>query len=108
MVETTNKPGVKLNTQPVKPLIDVTFWTSFTKLKLDVWKVSRPSVEIEGKVSLPVSANAISDLVFDQESFSNYDPENFPRKQVIGGLINSLVPGTLLHCNTIEEFQALD
>lgn len=91
----------------MKPLIDVTFWTTFTQLKLDKWKLERPSVEVEAKISLPVSHNAIQDLVFDKESFSSYDPEGIPRKQVIGGLINTLVPGALLHCNTIEEFQAL-
>ena len=55
MVETSKVMGTKLNVQPIKPLIDVTFWTAFTKLKLDKWKLERPSVEIEAKISLPVS-----------------------------------------------------
>ncbi len=49
----------KLSVQPVKPLIDVSFWTAFSKLKLDIWKLETPVVKLEAKISLPASLNAV-------------------------------------------------
>ena len=47
--------------------------------------------------------NNPSDLVLSSSSFPD-----ITRKKVLGGLISFLVPGLLVHTNTIEEFEALD
>lgn len=52
MVEPSKAVRV-ISTQPTQPIIDVTFWQHFTKLKLDVWKLTSPQVPIIGQVSLP-------------------------------------------------------
>jgi hypothetical protein len=45
----------KLQLQPIKPFIDVQFWLEFTKLKLDVWKLETPQIEITAQLSMPMS-----------------------------------------------------
>jgi hypothetical protein len=45
MVEKSFKP---VSTQPLQPIVDVTFWQHFTKLKLDAWKLTTPQIEIVG------------------------------------------------------------
>jgi ubiquitin-like modifier-activating enzyme ATG7 len=88
--------------QPTKIQVDLSFWLAFTKLKLDEWKLTTPSVEITASISLPNNDNMPSDLVVNDQSL--------PGKQtsVIGGLIQSHVGGILIHTNTIEEFEAFD
>lgn len=83
--------------------MDVTFWQHFTKLKLDSWKLATPHIEIVGQCSLPNNLSTAQDLVISQQSFPDH-----PRKKVFGGLISFLVPGILIHTNTIEEFEAFD
>ena len=92
-----------INTQPLQPIVDVTFWQHFTKLKLDIWKLTTPHVNIIGQVSLPNNLSTAQDVVVSQQSFND-----IPRKKVTGGLISFLVPGLLIHTNTIEEFEAFD
>ena len=100
MVEKTQY--AKLALQPTKIQVDLSFWLAFTKLKLDVWKLSAPSVEITASISLPNNHNVPSDLVVNDQSL--------PGKQTsaIGGLLQSHVGGILIHTNTIEEFEAYD
>jgi len=93
----------KLNTQPVKTMIDVSFWLTFTKLKLDSWKLETPQVPIKGRISLPNTANLASSLLLSSTSF----PSASTVKSV-GGLISCEVAGILAHTNTIEEFEAYD
>ena len=47
----------KLSMQPTKIMVDLSFWLTFTKLKLDVWKLDAPEVEITGLTSLPGNAS---------------------------------------------------
>jgi len=65
MVETKTifKP---INTQPLQPIIDVTFWQHFTKLKLDTWKLNSPRISVVGSISLPNNVSAAQDLVLSQ------------------------------------------
>ena len=102
MVE-ASKGFKPVSTQPLQPILDVTFWQHFTKLKLDNWKLNTPSTNIVGQVSLPNNLSTASDLVISQQSFSDH-----LKKKVIGGLISFLVPGILLHTNTIEELNQFD
>jgi len=81
----------------------VTFWQHFTKLKLDIWKLTTPQMNIVGQVSLPNNLSTAQEIVVSQQSFPDH-----PRKKVTGGLISFLVPGVLIHTNTIEEFEAYD
>ena len=67
--------------QPTKIQVDLSFWLAFTKLKLDVWKLTAPRVEITASISLPNNANMPSDLVVNDQSLPGND------KSVIGGLI---------------------
>jgi len=60
MVEKTFKP---VSTQPLQPIVDVTFWQHFTKLKLDSWKLTTPHIEIVGQCSLPNNLSTAQDLV---------------------------------------------
>jgi len=103
MVETKKKIRTPLNTQPIQPIIDVSFWQHFTKQKLDHWRLKAPQIEITGQVSLPNNINNPSDIVFTSQSF----PDQI-RKKVTGGLISFLTPGLLCHTNTIEEFESFD
>ena len=92
----------KLSTQPTRIMVDLSFWLTFTKLKLDVWKLSAPAVEIKGLISLPGSPTMPQDLMVSEQSFEGY------RKATLGGLISSEIGGLLVHTNTIEEFEAFD
>ena len=83
-------------------MVDLSFWLTFTKLKLDVWKLEAPRVEITGLISLPGSASVPQDLLVSEQSFEGH------RKSTLGGLISSEVRGLLVHTNTIEEYEAFD
>ena len=72
----------KLQTQPVRVMVDLSFWLRFTKLKLDVWKLSTPQIEISAQISLPNNPNLPSEFVVKDESFPGEE-----KKKVIGGLI---------------------
>ena len=63
MVEAKKIRRTPLQTQPIQPIIDVTFWQHFTRQKLDEWRLETPHLEILGQVSLPNSVNNPSDLV---------------------------------------------
>lgn len=99
MVEAKKIRKTPLQTQPIHPIIDVTFWQHFTRQKLDNWRLATPQLEILGQVSLPNSVNNPSDLVLTAQSFPDQK-----RKKVTGGLISWLIPGSFVHTNTIEEF----
>ena len=71
----------KLNMQPTRIQVDLSFWLAFTKQKLDVWKLSAPSVELTAQISLPNNENMPSDLIINDQSLLGQ------QKQVIGGLI---------------------
>ena len=92
----------KLNMQPTRIQVDLSFWLAFTKQKLDVWKLTTPTVELTASVSLPNNENMPSDLIINDSSLPGQ------QKQIIGGLIQSHVNGLLIHTNTIEEFEAFD
>jgi len=92
-----------LQTQPVQPIIDMSFWQHFTKQKLDHWRLQTPEIEIFGQIALPNSVNNPSDLYLSAQSFPDV-----PRKKVTGGLLQFLVPGVFVHTNTIEEYEELD
>ena len=47
-------------------MIDLSFWLTFTKLKLDVWKLGAPHVEIKGFISLPGSTSVPQDLAVSE------------------------------------------
>ena len=83
-------------------MIDLSFWLTFTKLKLDVWRLDAPRVDIKGFISLPGSASVPQDLVVSEQSFEGH------QKKTLGGLITSEVSGVLIHTNTIEEYEAFD
>ena len=57
---------ISLSMQPVRPMIDVSFWLAFTKKKLDDWKLQAPAVEVTATISLPNNPNMPSDLVFSK------------------------------------------
>ena len=88
--------------QPARILVDLSFWLAFTKLKLDVWKLESPRVEITGSVSLPSNPNMPQDIIVSEQSFQGH------RKSTIGGLISSEIGGLFIHTNTIEEYNSLD
>ena len=71
----------KFNMQPTRIQVDLSFWLAFTKQKLDVWKLSTPSVELTAQISLPNNENMPSDLIINDQSLLGQ------QKQVIGGLI---------------------
>ena len=73
-----------------------------TKLKLDVWKLEAPRVEITGLITLPGNPSVAQDLIVSEQSFEGH------RKSQIGGLITSEIGGLLVHTNTIEEYEAFD
>ena len=43
----------ELGLTPTRIMVDLSFWLTFTKLKLDEWKLEAPEVEIKGHISLP-------------------------------------------------------
>ena len=92
----------KLSLQPTRIMVDLSFWLTFTKLKLDVWKLEAPEVEITGLTSLPGNASLPQDLMVSEQSFQE------SRKSTLGGLISTEIGGLLVHTNTIEEYQAYD
>ena len=92
----------KLMMQPTRIMVDLSFWLTFTKLKLDVWKLEAPQVEIKGHISLPANSSMPQDLIVSEQSFEGY------QKSTLGGLIQSEVSGILVHTNTIEEYEAYD
>ena len=92
----------KLNLHPTRVMIDLSFWLTFTKLKLDVWKLEAPKIDIKGYISLPGSTTVPQDLVVSEQSFEGH------QKKTLGGLITSEISGVLVHTNTIEEYQAYD
>ena len=55
----------KFNMQPTRIQVDLSFWLAFTKQKLDVWKLSTPSVELTASISLPNNENMPSDLIIN-------------------------------------------
>jgi Ubiquitin-like modifier-activating enzyme ATG7 N-terminus len=71
-------------------------------MKLDVWKLENPRIEVEGRISLPMNQQHPQNLIINDYSLKN------EQKKAIGGLISSPVRGTFIHLNTIEEYQALD
>ena len=92
----------KLSLQPTRIMVDLSFWLTFTKLKLDVWKLQAPQVEITGLISLPGNPSMPQDLIVSEQSFEGY------RKSALGGLISTEIGGLLVHTNTIEEYEAYD
>ena len=92
----------KLSLQPTRIMVDLSFWLTFTKLKLDVWKLQAPQVEISGLISLPGNPSMPQDLIVSEQSFEGY------RKSTLGGLISTEIGGLLVHTNTIEEYEAFD
>ena len=92
----------KLSLQPTRIMVDLSFWLTFTKLKLDVWKLQAPQVEITGLISLPGNPSMPQDLIVSEQSFEGY------RKSTLGGLISTEIGGLLVHTNTIEEYEAFD
>ena len=100
MVENVQYP--KLTMQPTRIMVDLSFWLTFTKLKLDVWKLGAPQVEITGSISLPSNPNMPQDIIVSEQSFEGQ------RKSSIGGLIPSEIGGLLVHTNTIEEYESID
>ena len=58
----------KLNMQPTRIQVDLSFWLAFTKQKLDVWKLTTPTVELTASVSLPNNENMPSDLIINDSS----------------------------------------
>ena len=92
----------KLSLQPTRIMVDLSFWLTFTKLKLDVWKLQAPQVEITGLISLPGNPSMPQDLIVSEQSFEGY------RKSTLGGLISTEIGGLLVHTNTIEEYAAFD
>ena len=103
MVEAKKSAFTKIASQPAKLMIDLSFWLEFTRCKLDYWKLETPQVDVHATVSLPANQNLPSDLILNSQSLGMK-----PHKKVIGGLVTSVVPGTLIHTNTIEEYNALD
>ena len=83
-------------------MVDLSFWLTFTKLKLDVWKLGAPQVEIKGHISLPGNPNMPQDIIVSEQSFAGYE------KSQLGGLISSEISGILVHTNTIEEYEAFN
>lgn len=65
MVEST---FTKCAFQPAKLLMDLSFWLEFTKIKLDIWKLQTPQVQITATVSLPANQNLPSDIVLNKFS----------------------------------------
>ena len=53
MVEAAAPQYAKLSLNQTRVMVDLSFWLTFTKLKLDVWKLEAPHVEITGLISLP-------------------------------------------------------
>ena len=92
----------KLSLQPTRIMVDLSFWLTFTKLKLDVWKLQAPQVEITGLISLPGNPSMPQDLIVSEQSFEGY------RKSTLGGLISTEIGGLLGHTNTIEGDEAFD
>jgi hypothetical protein len=74
------------------------------QLKLDVWKLENPKVDITARVSLPMNQQHSQNLQFSDFSLNSESPST----KSIGGLIHANIPGTFLHMNTIEEYNALD
>ena len=77
---------------------------SLFQLKLDVWKLENPKVEITARVSVPMNQQHSQNLQFSDFSLNSLSPST----KSIGGLIHANIPGTFLHMNTIEEYNALD
>lgn len=57
-----------LNFSTIQPIVDVTFWLKFTQLKLDVWKLDAPPVDITATISMPANAKVGSNLIIDETS----------------------------------------
>ena len=71
-------------------------------MKLDTWKLQNPKVEIEGRISLPMSQSTPQNMSLNDNSFKK------TQKKSIGGLISSSLNGTFIHTNTIEEYNAIN
>ena len=56
----------KLSMHPTRIMVDLSFWLTFTKLKLDVWKLEAPHIEITGMITLPGSQNVPQDLIVSE------------------------------------------
>ncbi|CDW71187.1 e1-like protein-activating [Stylonychia lemnae] len=69
-------------------------------MKLDIWRLQNPMVQINGLVSLPMNQKNPQNISIDENSLKQQ------KRKVIGGLLTQELQGVFHHTNTIEEFQA--
>jgi hypothetical protein len=103
--KTSKKPASvgNINFQPITPLIDLSFWLKFTSLKLDVWKLDCPQVDITTTITLPMNQTVPSSILIDESSLTNT-----PKTLKSGGLLQFTIPGLFIHFNTIEEYNSFN
>ena len=62
----------RLAMQPTRVMVDLSFWLTFTKLKLDVWKLESPQIEIKGYITLPANPSIPQDIIVNEQSFEGH------------------------------------
>mmetsp|Transcript_32102 Transcript_32102/g.43966 ORF Transcript_32102/g.43966 Transcript_32102/m.43966 type:complete len:691 (+) Transcript_32102:91-2163(+) len=87
--------------QPFSSYVDVSFWSDFSKKKLEIFKLSEDAIPIHGSYSCGQTKhkNLPSRLLLSSESFQQDRPQE-------ARLV--LVPGELHNSNTIEGFKKMD
>jgi ubiquitin-like modifier-activating enzyme ATG7 len=90
-----------LQFNPFSSSIDVAYWHAFTEKKLDVFKLSDASVEINGAYCVGFNEAVPPRLIVEAKAFE-------PRATFVPPNRYYAVGGTLKNFNTIEEFQNSD
>lgn len=97
--------------------LEPSYWEALYKLKLDKFKLDNSQKDVLGSIPLTtssISSSASFDCVsFSEESFRDYlKPSSSSSSSMQSARIDAKdcfhVRGTILNCNTIEEFKAID